>query len=140
MGNTPVHSLTEGMEKTERHCAQQQGCITGTQEQAAAQSREWGHPRNRNTAYSRLHIYTVSAFSREEMFPSMIWIFSVKCEPASVAGIQVTEERTGHGAVILGSWRMTVLGNGVIRLSRCLQCALPNLNWERQLRAFPCHV
>lgn len=40
MGNTPVCSLTEGMEKTERHCAQQQGCITGTQEQAAAQSRE----------------------------------------------------------------------------------------------------
>lgn len=137
MGNTPVRSLTEEMEKTERRCATTRVYYRNSR---AGCSSEQRHPRNRNTAYSRLHICTVSAFGREGTFLSMIWIFSVKCEPASVAGIQVTEERTGHGAVILGSWRMTVLGNGVVGLSRCLQCALPNLNWERQLRAFPCHV
>lgn len=87
-----------------------------------------------------VQICTVSGFGKEGKFSSMTLIFSVKHEPLSAAGVQVPEERTGHGAAILGSWRMVALGDSVTRLPRCLQCAPPNLDCKRQLRASPCHV
>lgn len=50
------------------------------------------------------------------------------CSFCSWQGFGVTEERTRHGAVILGIWRKAVLGNSVIRLPHCLQCAPSNLH------------
>lgn len=50
MENIPRLSLTEGMQKTERDCEQQQGYIIGMQEQVAAQNRAEG----RDTKEGRL--------------------------------------------------------------------------------------
>lgn len=50
MENTPVLSSTEGTEKTESNCAQEQGYIIGTQEQGATRNRAEG----RDTTQGRL--------------------------------------------------------------------------------------